>query len=159
MKKYFEKLGRSTNQKVNFVCRYSITKTSFFTNMKDKLNKLNKSNVVYQFSCPGCESSYVGKTEQTLVEITKEHVTRANSAIKGHLDNCLNLEHLFSINNLILNDVNTHEFRLNIVRQNTRIIDESNNWNVLLFKEAYHIKEKCSILSNGVKACREMQLF
>ena len=108
MKKYFEKLGRSTNQKVNFVCRYSITKTSFFTNMKDKLNKLNKSNVVYQFSCPGCESSYVGKTEQTLVEITKEHVTRANSAIKGHLDNCLNLEHLFSINNLILNDVNTH---------------------------------------------------
>ena len=152
-------MGRSTNQKVNFVCRYSITKTSFFTNMKDKLNKLNKSNVVYQFSCPGCESSYVGKTEQTLVEITKEHVTRANSAIKGHLDNCLNLEHLFSINNLILNDVNTHEFRLNIVRQNTRIIDESNNWNVLLFKEAYHIKEKCSILSNGVKASREMQLF
>ena len=159
MKKYFEKLGRSTNQKVNFVCRYSITKTSFFTNMKDKLNKLNKSNVVYQFSCPGCESSYVGKTEQTLVEITKEHVTRANSAIKGHLDNCLNLEHLFSINNLILNDVNTHEFRLNIVRQNTRIIDESNNRNVLLFKQAYHIKEKCSILSNGVKTSREMQLF
>ena len=137
MKKYFEKLGRSTNQKINFVYRYSITKTSFFTNMKDKLSKLSKSNVVYQFSCPGCESSYVGKTEQTLVEITKEHVTRANSAIKGHLDNCLNLEHLFSINNLILNDVNTHEFRLNIVRQNTRIIDESNNWNVLLFKEAY----------------------
>ena len=152
-------MGRSTNQKVNFVCRYSITKTSFFTNMKDKLNKLSKSNVVYQFSCPGCESSYVGKTEQTLVEITKEYVTRANSAIKGHLDNCLNLEHLFSINNLILNDVNTHEFRLNIVRQNTRIIDESNNWNVLLFKEAYHIKEKCSILSNGVKTSREMQLF
>ena len=152
-------MGRSTNQKVNFVCRYSLTKTSFFTNMKDKLNKLSKSNVVYQFSCPGCESSYVGKTEQTLVEITKEHVTRANSAIKGHLDNCLNLEHLFSINNLILNDVNTHEFRLNIVRQNTRIIDESNNWNVLLFKEAYHIKEKCSILSNGVKTSREMQLF
>ena len=36
---------------------------SFFTNMKDKLNKLSKSNVVYPFSCPGCESSYIGKTE------------------------------------------------------------------------------------------------
>ena len=137
MKKYFKKLGRSTSQKVNFACRYSVTKISFFTNKKDKLNKLVKSNVVYQFSCPGCEYSYIRKTEQTLFERTKEHVTRADSAIKGHLDNCLNVEHLFSINNLILNDVNTHEFRLNLVRQNIRIIDESNNWNVLLFKEAY----------------------
>ena len=92
-------------------------------------------------------------------ERTKEHVTRANSAIKGRLDNCLNVEHLFFINNLILNDVNTHEFRLNPVRQNTRIIDESNNWNILLFKEAYHIKEECPILNNGVKVSREMQLF
>ena len=82
-----------------------------------------------------------------------------NSAIKGHLDNCLNVQHWFSINNFILNDVNTHEFRLNLVRQNTRIIDESNNWNVLLFKEAYHIKEKCPILNNDAKGSREMQLF
>ena len=86
-------------------------------------------------------------------------VTRADSAIKGHFDNCLNVKHLFSINNLTLNDVNKHEFRLNLVRQNTRIIDESNNWNVLLFKEGYHIKEKCPILNYGVKASREMQLF
>ena len=91
LKKYFKKLGCSTNQKVNFVCRYSAI--SFFTNMKDKLNKLSKSNVFYQFSCPGCESSYIEKTEQTLFERTKEHVTRADSAIKGHLDNCLNVEH------------------------------------------------------------------
>ena len=89
----------------------------------------------------------------------KEHVTCGDSAIKGHLDNCLNVELLFSINNSILNDVNTHEFRLNLVCQNTRIIDESNNWNVLLFKEAYHIKEKCPILNNSVKASRGMQLF
>ena len=152
-------MGRFTNEKFNLVCRYSVTKISFFTNMKDKLNKLSKSNVVYQSSCPGCESSYIGKTERTLFERTKEHVIRADSAIKGHFDNCLNVKHLFSINNLTLNDVNKHEFRLNLVRQNTRIIDESNNWNVLLFKEAYHIKEKCPILNNGVKASREMQIF
>ena len=47
---------------------------------------------------------------------SKEHVARADSAIKGHLDNCLNVEHLFSINNLILNDVNTRKFRLNLFR-------------------------------------------
>ena len=121
LKKCFKKLGRSTNQKVNFVCRYSVTKMSFFTDMKDQSNILSKLNVVYQFSCPGCESSYIGKTEQTLFERTKEHVTRADSAIKEHFDNCSNGEHLFSINNLMLNGVNTHEFRLNLLRQNTRL--------------------------------------
>ena len=161
LKKCFKKLGCCTNLKVNFVCCYSVIKISFFTNMKDKLNKnkLSKSNVVYQFSCPGCESSYIGKTEQTLFERTKEHATRADSAIKEHLDNCLNVELLFSINNLILNDVNTHEFRLNLVCENTGIIDKSNNWNVLLFKEAYHMNEKCHILNNSVKVSRKVQLF
>ena len=57
--------------------------------MKDKLSILSKSNVVYQFSCPGCESSYIGKTEQTLFERTKEQVTRADSVIKEHFDNCV----------------------------------------------------------------------
>ena len=69
--------------------------------------------------------------------------------INGHLDNCLNEEHLFSINNLILNDVNPHEFMLNLACQNTRITDQSNIWNALLFKEVYHIKEKCSILNTS----------
>ena len=103
--------------------------------------------------------NYIGKTERTLFERTKEHETRADSAIKGHFDNCLNVKHLFSINNLILNDVNTHEYRLNLVRQNTRIIGESNNWNVLLFKEGYHVKGKYPILNYAVKASWEMQLF
>ena len=107
LNKCFKKLGRTTNQNIIFVCRYSVTKISFFTNMKNKLNKLSKSNVVYQFSCPGCESSYIGKTERALSERTKEHVTRVDSAIKGHLDNGLNVEHLFSINNLIMMSTRT----------------------------------------------------
>ena len=56
--------------------------------MKNKLNQCSKSNVVYQFSCCGCEFSYMEKTEQTLFERRKEHVTCADSAINGCLDNC-----------------------------------------------------------------------
>ena len=119
LKKCFKKLRPSADEKINFVCRYSVMKISFFTNMKDRLNKLSKSNVVYQFPCPGCESSYIGKTERTLFERTKEHVTCADSVIKGHLDK-LNVEHLFHIHNLMLNDVNAHDFRLNFVCHNTR---------------------------------------
>ena len=149
-------MERSTNQKVHFVCRYSVTKILFFTNMKDKLSKLSKSNVVYQFSCPGCESSYIGKTERTLFERTKEHVIRADSAIKGHFDNCLNVKHLFSINNLILNDVNKHEFRLNPVRQNTRIIDESNTGTFYCLRKHIILKRNVQF---WIMVSREMQLF
>ena len=63
LKKCLKELGQSANQEVNLVCRCSITNISFFTNMRDKLNKLSKANAGYQFSCPGCESSYIGKTE------------------------------------------------------------------------------------------------
>ena len=118
------------------------------------LNKLSKSNVVYQFSWPDYESSNIGKTERTLFEKTKEHVTRVDSDIKGHLDNCSNVEHLFSIHNLILNDINTHEFRLNLVRHSTRLIDQSNNWNILSFKEAYHIRENIQFSVKVLKFLR-----
>ena len=84
--------------------------------MKNKLNTLSKSNVAYQFLCPACESSYIEKTERTMFERTKEHVTRANSAIKGHFDNFSNKEHLYFTHNLIMNDFNTHEFSLNLFR-------------------------------------------
>ena len=55
---------------------------------KDKLNMLSKSNVAYQFSCPGCEPSY---NARTLFKRTKKYVSLADSAIKGHLDNCSNV--------------------------------------------------------------------
>ena len=39
---------------------------------------------------------------------------------------------------------------------NTKVIDSSKNWNLLLYKEAPHIKRRKSILNNGLKASREL---
>ena len=130
-----------------------VTKLFFFTNMKDKLSKLNKSNVIYQFSCRGCESSYIGNTEQTFLQITKEHVTHAYSAIKRHLDNYSNVKHLFPFTIWYWL---TQEITLNLVLHNTRIIYEITGTFYCLKK---HIKVKCPISNNGVKASREMQLW
>ena len=52
----------------------------------------------------------------------KQNVTRAYPSITWNFDNCSKVKHLFSNNNFILNDVNTNEFRLNLVLQNTRMI-------------------------------------
>ena len=69
--------------------REKTTKLCFYTNNKDKVPLLNKSHTVYKFSCPGCQSSYIGKTDRTLLTRTREHaVTDKESAIYKHLRTC-----------------------------------------------------------------------
>ena len=154
----WKKLNRLTKCKVNFVTKYSVTKLSFFTNMKDRLNPHSKSFVIYEFKCPGCISSYIGLTKRTLFQRTKEHSSRDESAIKLHIDDCAACEHLFGINNLLLNDVDVDEFKLNLIRDNTKVIDSGDCYN-LEFKEAFFIREKKPNLNHGIKASKELQLF
>ena len=54
-----------------------------------------------------------------------------------------------------------HQQRTNTktVRSNTKIIDSDDDWNLLLYKEAYHIKRSSPSLNNGLKASRELCLF
>ena len=62
---------------------------SFYTNMKDQIPKLMKSYVAYQFYCPGCNNSYIGKTEQNLCTRTEEHdCSDEGSVIYDHIKNC-----------------------------------------------------------------------
>ena len=53
------------NRKIVFKILYDVAKTEVFCNNKDKTSFLCQSNMVYKFVCPGCNSSYVGKTERT----------------------------------------------------------------------------------------------
>ena len=158
IKKCWRKLARCTSKKVNFFTKYSSTKMSFFTNMKDRIPTLSKSYVVYEFTCPGCAASYIGLTKRTLFQRSKEHASREESAIRSHIDNCLNCEHLFSLNNMYMNDVVPDDFRLNLVRSNIKVIGTTDCYTIE-FKEAYFIKEKKPLLNNGIKASKEFQLF
>ena len=57
-----------------------------------------------------------------------------DSAIKNHIDNCSGVKHIFDLFNALESDVNLKDFKLNTVRDNTTIIDQSSNSNVPLFK-------------------------
>ena len=46
-----------------------------------------------------------------------------------------------------------------IIKENISIIDRARRWDILLFKEALHIKEKNPTLNNGLKASKELKLF
>ena len=57
--------------------------------MKDQIPKLMKSYVVYQFNCPSCNDSYIGKTERNLCIRTEEHAcSDKESAIYDRINIC-----------------------------------------------------------------------
>ena len=94
---------------------------------------------------------YIGKTDRTLLERVKEHAYKdKESAVYKHLDCCYGKTFLTSQSNTQLTE---------LVLSNTKIIDSSRNWNLLIYKEALHIKRRKSSHNNGLKASRELQLF
>ena len=133
---------------------------------KDQVPLLSKSNVVYKFNCPGCQSSYIGKMNRTLFVRTHEHdISDKESAIYKHLRK---YDHLLFIRNLcnLPGTLNTDivppavsydkEYFTQVVRDNTTVLDYENSWNPLLDKEAYFIKCLAPSLNNGLKSSREL---
>ena len=125
--------------------------------------------MIYEFTCPGCNESYIGKTERNLHTRLKEHLDPAKSAISKHLTDCDNADYLINFNNLYDNvfdsDSHTgdspHYSFTNIIQNNTRILHslKFSNSNLLLFLEALHIKFKKPELNSGLKASKELVVF
>ena len=79
-------------------------------------------------------------------------------------------EHLAFIHNLInildtLNNITTpttsshNKDKINVVQNNTMVLDYDDNWNPLLYKEAFHIERQLPSLNNGLKSSKELYLF
>ena len=100
---------------------------------------------------------------------TQEHaLTDKQSAIYKHLRYCDQIQHvqgLYNLQDIFINEnyppstAMNKEFLAQTVRGNTNIIDRDDNWNLLLYKEAYHIKRSAPSLRNGLKASRKLCLF
>ena len=156
------------DKQVNFKILFNTTKLSYFCNAKDAVPFLNKSFVVYQFKCPGCSSTYIGKTERTLFERSAEHAHYdTQSAVYNHLVTCEQLKYLIDLFCLNVNEDFTtpltkdeiRSHRLSIVRDNLSIVDRADNWSILLTKESLAIKDRNPDLNKGLKASRELTLF
>ena len=116
----------------------------FFTSTKDKTPPLRQANVVYEFICPGCTSSNIGKTNRTLLVRTQEHaLTDKESVLYKHLRYCDHIKHiqgLYNLPDIFINDNNppstamSKEFLTQTVRGNTTIINSDDIWNLLLYQ-------------------------
>ena len=158
------------DMKVNFKIHFQTTPLSSFTCVKDHTPFLNRSNVVYQVSCPGCGAEYIGKTDRTLFERTSEHAwTDKASCVREHIHECEQFNHIFDIltidafdeemNSEVDDVTRKREFFKETIRQHTKILDQDRNWNVLLHKEALQISRAKNLLNDGLSASREPVLF
>ena len=86
--KFTKKTRRLLKGPCKFVINWRTTNYNCFLSCKDKTPDEYKSSVVYEFSCPGCRSSYIGKTDRCLYTRIKEHSTRENSEIYAHVNSC-----------------------------------------------------------------------
>ena len=113
------------------------------------------SFVAYDFSWSSCGANYIGKIERTLYERTVEHAWTDNyGAVYKHLNDCTGVQHLFDIaslhSSLFTSSAriqNSEKFdlrtaRINLVQDNTELIDRHRNCNILWLKEALKIRVK-----------------
>ena len=104
--------------------------------LKSPIPKMFLSNVVYQITCPGCQSSYVGQTTRHLTTRIQEHA-RPASHVGSHLRNCSQTMQDADVN----------------------IIDRTNSNTKLLILEALHISRRApSINQKEEYRTRELTL-
>ena len=129
---------------------------------------MNTTNVLW-FHNKLCGANYLGKTKRTLYERCVEHAwSDQNSVVRNQFDQCVEVQYRLNITSsgpaLFSNDSNienadNRNSRINLVFDNTKIIDRYKNFDILLFKQALKINERKPILNTGLKASKELQLF
>ena len=68
---------------------YYTQKVGKYFSLKDSINHMYQSFIVYKFTCPGdLNNQYIGETERQLFVRIKEHVTPTNSAVITQIANC-----------------------------------------------------------------------
>ena len=83
------------------------------------------------------------RQNRTILERVKEHAYKDKESGYKHLDCCYDRTFLTSQSNKKMTE---------LVLSSIKVVDSSRNWNLLLYKEALHIKRRKSSLNSGLNA-------
>ena len=72
-------------------------KLAMFCSAKDFIPTIQKSNIIYCLTCPGCNEKYIGKTDHNLITSLNKQGSHGDQTVYQHLSNC---EHYNDIMNL-----------------------------------------------------------
>ena len=96
---------------------------------KDRLEKHNNKNLIYQVNCKNCPANYVGQTKRLLKTRIGEHENNINLSSKYH-----NV-----ISKHILTNNRTHDFDYNY--NNVKILHNETNFKKRSFAEMVYIRK------------------
>ena len=109
--KYCKYYCKSTNIKIVF----SPFKVGNLFSVKGSVPKYLRSFVVYRFTCPGCNASYIGETTRHLTTRIKEHLeTDSKCHIFKHLDTKRKCKELWNAECFEIIDSTTSSYRLKL---------------------------------------------
>ena len=115
--------------KCTFVILWKTTNNNSFLSNKDKTSMRYQSSVVYEFTYPGCNCRYIGKTDRCLYTRLKEHSQHNKSEIFNHIINCEHFQHIKSMLELITlyheNNSTITCMLPELILNNSKIIDRS----------------------------------
>ena len=130
VQKLSRKLQRNLIKPVRFIVIYQTKKVFYFLSKKDKIPYLERKDLVYEYSCPGCSATYIGKTVRNLRTRLTEHAKLNTSTVSEHLTSCENARHITDLHNLYDNiiDLNPDKPSSNyeLIANNTKICNHSN---------------------------------
>ncbi len=155
------KISRLLIARPTFITIYDTTNSNTYLNLKDRTDKELQSSVVYKFSCPGCQLSYIGKTDRCLRTRIKEHSSDKNSEVHRNIMSCEHFQYyqtLLNLPNTLLAQFDPHTTEA-IIYQNCVILDKSRHWSLLLYKESLHIHRQKPELNHGTRASKELVIF
>jgi hypothetical protein len=154
------KLTKLISKPVKFQIHWQTKKLQYLTNTKDQIPSEYQCSVVYKFTCPACNSCYIGKTDRNLLTRIIEHSKSNASEIFQHTQHCTGFGHVHDLLNLPDTLSNNSPIDLyHVLLANTKIIDRDKHWALLLFKEALAIRRGSPELNHGLKASKQLVLF
>ena len=136
---FIRKISLILKSQCKIIINWQTTDTNSFVSLKDPAPKQYKRSIVYEFKCPGCNASYIGKTDLCLYTRIKEHSSRNTSEIYNHIITCNEFNYIKNILQLTPYDTNINCTLTDLIFTNTKIIDKSRHLSLLLYQESIAI--------------------
>ena len=163
VKKLIRKLQRNLTKPVKFIVICQTKKVPYFLPKKDKFPGLERNDLVYEFSCPGCSATYIGKTVRNLRTRLTEHAKLNTSAVSEHLTTCEHARHTIFTTTSVTSILTSLSVTMNLSQITLKYLQSLQRTNPIIsysfWKRFIYIKFKRPALNNGLKASKELMLF
>ena len=138
------KLFRSHN--ISTAVKPAKTLRRQLVHMKDKIDKDNTCDCVYEIPCKNCDQKYIGTTGRPLRVRLKEHKKDVEDNQKRNFTRSARKSSLTELNKSAVTD-HVNRFNHEIDWENTRVLTKESNENIRLYKEAIAIRREPHVMN------------